>query len=69
MSCENTGITHLIHIELALPSSQLSIAGREISNEVMAVRRNKGRETLVSEKVLGTNNRTDVWGKIMTENV
>lgn len=32
----SSGITHLVHVELALPSSELSVAGREIPNEVMA---------------------------------
>lgn len=50
MNCENTGITHLVHIELALPSSQLSVASCKIPDEVMAGRTNKSSETPVSKK-------------------
>ena len=50
LNCENTGITHLIHIELALPSSQLSVACRKIPNEVVAGKRNERRETTVNKK-------------------
>lgn len=58
LNCENTGITHFVHIELALPSSEFSVAGREISNEVMAEKRNEEEEK--HQKVRqrsGTNNR------------
>lgn len=50
LNCEHNGITHLVHIELALPSSQLSVAGRKIPNEVMAGRRNKRTETPARKK-------------------